>query len=153
MNLTNEYIRGLIDGEGCFSFCTSSFVVRNETLYRGKVPAFQISMHVRDKDLIEGVRDHLGLKNKVYVYKSSQKDGIKRGDKATLIVRKACDLRMIIVPFFYGKLRGHKGKQFKEWLEKIGSDERVGEKFKIIHRLYKCGYWEKIQNIPEKFRS
>lgn len=47
--LTDDYIRGLIEGEGHFGADTRSS--------GEKVPSFVLKMHVRDKELIEGIRD------------------------------------------------------------------------------------------------
>lgn len=142
MQLTNEYIRGLVDGEGCFTFTTSKYKTRSGIVTQ-KIPAFAIGMHERDLALIESVRDHLKLKNKVYVHKSFVGDGHKRGDKAFLIVREIGNLKNVIVPFFYKKLRGHKAFQFENWIMKIGSEPTVPPGFKLIHRLYMSGYWDR----------
>ena len=110
------------------------------------MPAFVLSMHVRDRDLINNVAESLHLEDMVYRHKGSQTDGIKRGDKATLSVRKFSSLKDIVVPFFYKKLSGYKAIQFQEWLENIGSDPDVRESYKLIYRLYKSGYWDKKEN-------
>jgi len=108
--LSYEYIRGLTEGEGTFTFSTSHKL-------RRKVPAFALRMHVRDKGLLEIVRDSMGLKNKIYEYDYKRNDGYKRGPQAILIVREFGQLKNIIVPFFYKRLKGNKGKQFNDWLE------------------------------------
>ena len=139
--LSPDYIRGLIDGEGCFTFFTN--------LKLGiKMPAFVLRMHARDKELIESVKYSLGLRNKIYEYHypydyPAKRNRVNRGPQAVLIVREMDQLKNIIVPFFYKRLYGHKGKQFLEWVEKIGSDSEVPERFKFIHKLYKIGYYEK----------
>ena len=45
--LSNEYIRGLITGEGCFSFCT---IGRKGDIKKPKIPAFILSMSIQDKE-------------------------------------------------------------------------------------------------------
>ena len=133
--LSNEYIRGLVEGEGTFTFSRG---------WGGKkVPTFAIHMHSRDKKLLENVRDSLGLKNKVYEYYYPGKDGSNRGPKAILIVRELGSLKNIIIPLFYKKLKGNKGKQFEEWLEKIGTDQDVSDYFKFIYKIYKAGFYDK----------
>ena len=140
--LSNEYIRGLVEGEGSFTFSTNS--IAGKPGKRRKVPAFAIGMHIRDKNLILKLRNSLGLKNKIYEYHRPQgKDGIKRGPQAMLIVREFGPLKNIIVPFFYKKLHGYKGKQFDEWIEKIGSDPEVSELFKLIYRMFKSGFYDR----------
>ena len=134
--LSYEYIRGLTEGEGTFTFSTSHKL-------RRKVPAFALRMHVRDKGLLEIVRDSMGLKNKIYEYDYKRNDGYKRGPQAILIVREFGQLKNIIVPFFYKRLKGNKGKQFNDWLEKIGADPEVPETFKFIYKIYKAGFYDK----------
>lgn len=136
-----DYIRGLIDGEGCFSFSTN-------TREQRKVPSFALRMHSRDKNLVEMVRDTLGLKNRIYEYHYPHNypgKGIKfnRGPQVILIVRELGSLKNVIVPFFYKRLYGHKGKQFEEWMEKIGSDPYVSESYKFIYKIYKDGFYDR----------
>ena len=135
--ITAEYIRGLIESAGTFTFTTSPRGLEK----KAKIPSFQLRMHVRDKRLIESVRDFLGLKNKVYTYFYPGKDGANRGPQAMLIVREIGNLKNVIIPFFYNNLAGHKAKQFEEWLEKIGTDPAVSEGFKILYRLHKSGWF------------
>ena len=137
--LTNDYIRGLIDGEGTFTFTTS----RNYSGIKIKVPAFQLRMHIRDLDLVEGVRNHLGLKSNVYKYHHPGKDGANRGPYAMLIVREIGNLKNTVIPFFYNKLAGHKAVQFREWLENIRNDPMVPESYDILYRLHENGYYSK----------
>lgn len=145
--LSNEFIRGLIVGEGCFSFHTCGQKKNPDgTITHWKVPAFVLSMHVRDRDLINSVADKLGLDDMVYTHKSSQKDGFKRGDKSTLAVRKFSSLKDIVVPFFYKKLSGHKAIQFDDWINEIGSSPDIRESYKLIYRLYKSGFWNYKSN-------
>src|SRR3989344_4311721 len=136
--LSYDYIRGLIDGEGCFSFCSAP-------ARKGRVllPAFILGMSVRDKELVGGVRDMLLLKNKVYTYRNEGKDSVKRQPKVVLIICDPVALRRTIVPLFYKKLIGYKGKQFEAWIERIGSDPLVPANYKIIYRLCKSGFYDK----------
>lgn len=142
--ISYEYIRGLIEGEGSFTFTSNS---RKNSLgkitARVKIPAFTIGMHERDEDLLCAVRDMMGLSNRVYNYKSSNKDGYNRGRKAFLIVREIGNLKNIVVPFFYDRLVGYKGVQFNKWINDIGNDPEVPESYKIIYRLHKNGYYKK----------
>ncbi len=142
MKLSNEYIRGLIDGEGCFTFHTRRSAKKGIKT-KGRVPAFALSMHWRDTELVEAVRDSMGLKNRVYRFKSYQRDGHMRGDKVVLVVREFGQLKNIIIPFFYKKLHGYKARQFINWLEKIGTDPTVGENYRLLYRLYKCGFYDR----------
>ena len=84
--LSPDYIRGLIDGEGCFTFFTN--------LKLGiKMPAFVLRMHARDKELIESVKYSLGLRNKIYEYHypydyPAKRNRVNRGAQAVLIVER-----------------------------------------------------------------
>jgi len=102
---------------------------------------------MRDQELLKSVRDSLGLKNKIYTYHYQGRDGSKRGPIAILIVREFGPLKNIIVPLFYNKLIGNKGRQFESWLEQIGIDPEVPEKFKFIHKLHKSGFYDNLDKI------
>jgi len=132
-----DYIRGLVDGEGTFTFSS------NNKRQRTKIPAFSIKMHARDKELLVKVRNAMNLKNNIYEYNYQGKDGSKRGPQAMLIVREFGQLKNIVVPFFYKKLIGNKGKQFEEWIEKIGTDPDVPKSYKFIYRIYKLGFYDR----------
>lgn len=152
MNLSDDYIRGLIDGEGCFTFCSvpRQKLITDEKgtrLEKIKIPAFAIRMNSRDRELIEAIRDRFGLSNKVYQYRGTplhaHKKSYPRGNQSVLIVRDLGSLKNKIIPFFYGRLLGYKGCQFMEWLEQIGSEPTVSDDYKILFRLYKCGWFDK----------
>lgn len=134
-SLSNEYIRGLVEGEGCFTFEKN----RNGK----KVPAFVIMMHERDRILLIAMRKHLGLTTNIYWQKPNKSDGVNRGATIRIMIRGVEELKNIIVPFFYKKLKGYKGIQFNEWMEKMGNDPDVYDRYKPIYHLYKSGYWDK----------
>lgn len=150
-SLSCEYIRGLVEGEGCFSFCPGS--TNKLTGNKYKIPTFIISMHERDEELLNLVKNTLGLKNKVYNFKSSQKDGHKRGRKAMLIIRDFRQLKDIIIPLFHNKLIGNKGNQFVGWMERIGSDPDISDRFKSLYRLYKWGAYDNNPKFTEKYKD
>jgi len=102
--LSDDYILGLVDGEGCFSFSTSQTKIVYDKIIRTHVPSFCLRMHIRDFDLICAVRDYLGLKNTVYCFKACTKDGYSRGAQAAFVVRDFGALRDIVIPFFYKRL-------------------------------------------------
>lgn len=138
--LSYEYIRGLVEGEGCFSFSTSP---RKATGEKYKIPSFTISMHERDLELLKMIKNTLGLKNRIYNHGPYTKDRFNRAKIVTLVVREFGSLKNIIIPLFYKCLKGNKGRQFQAWLEKIGSDPDVAPSFKLLYRLYKCGFYDK----------
>ncbi len=144
MAISNDYIRGLVVGEGCFTFNTRN----GKNGLKVRIPTFLICMHERDNDLLVSMRNFLGLKNKVYVYDSPNNDGHIRGRRTMLVVREIGRLKNIIVPLFYKKLIGFKAKQFEEWLENIGHDPSVPESYKLIYRLHQNGYYDKNPKFP-----
>ena len=138
--LSYEYIRGLIEGEGCFTF--TPVIVKGQKIT--SIPTFVIAMSARDKELIEMVKQTLGLRNKIYCYKAEfKKDGYKRQGRVILKVRDTGQLKNIIVPLFYKRLAGNKGKQFSAWLEKIGNDPLVAKTYKFIYEIYKAGFYDR----------
>lgn len=134
--LSYEFIRRFVEGKGTFTFSSNSKIHR-------KVPAFAIKTSIINKELLEKIRDSMGLKNTIYDYNHQRNDGYKRRPQAMLIVRELGQLKNIIVPFFYKKLKGNKEKQFKQWLTKIGSDPDVPETYKFIYKIYKAGFYDK----------
>lgn len=101
-------------------------------------------MSGRDKKLIVAIKEKLRLRNRVYEYKPRfRKDGYKRDGMAVLMVRDVGQLKNTIVPLFYKRLVGNKMKQFEDWMEKIGSDPDVPERYKFIYKIYKAGFYDK----------
>lgn len=136
MKLTDDFIIGLVVGEGTFCFTTTG----NRLLGNYKeIPTFQLRMHVRDKKLVTAVRDAMNLKeNKVYEYCHNNRH------YAMLIIRNTGDIKNVIIPFFYKRLKGYKRKQFGQWIEDFNRSD-VAEWYKLIYRLYKNGYYEKFK--------
>lgn len=138
-DISYDYIRGLVDGEGCFTFCWTQTFSK-----RVKLPAFSIGMTRRDADLLRSMRNKLKLKNSVYEYPPRiRKDGYKREGMAILIVRDFGQIKNIIVPLFYNKLIGNKAKQFEAWISKMETDPDVPENFSLISKLCRGGFYER----------
>lgn len=145
--ISNEYIRGLTDGEGTFTFH------RGTTLKNGhkqKIPAFVISMHERDKNLLESIKRHLDLKSNINTFGPYNYDRYKRGKKATLAVRDFGTIKNKIIPFFYKKLIGYKATQFENWVLNFEKDPLISQKYALLSRLYKSGYWDDKRNYIHK---
>ena len=145
--MSYEYIRGLTDGEGCFSFHTSNRMNKSGDIIFEKFPVFVISMNDRDYELLNAVKEKLGLRTEIYRGKAWRGDGYNRGSVAKLMVRNLGELKNVIIPLFYKKLIGYKAKQFEEWIERIGNDKTVRKSFKLIYRIYKAGYYDRNQNF------
>jgi hypothetical protein len=150
--LSYEYIRGLIEGEGCFTFCSQSLNRDREgrTILRTKIPTFALSMSRRDTELLESIKETLGLRNKIYSYPPRiDKFSHNRQGMSMLMIRDVGQLKNVIVPLFYKKLNGNKAKQFENWLENIGLDPEVPEQYKFIYKLYKSGYFDRNQKFTD----
>lgn len=130
MELSPDYIRGLVEGEGCFTFCT--IPQKNADGKRLRIPTFVIQMHEHDLELIQKLKDYWGLRNKIYICKAYTADGYNRNSTARLMVRDFLSLKNIIIPFFNEKLIGYKRIQFNEWLLKIKNDPDVYPKYKNL---------------------
>lgn len=139
--ISHDYIRGLIEGEGCFTFCRTKYFKAGQLKYR-KVPTFYIAMHERDQELLEKVAETLKLHNKIRAYKASEKSHNK-SKMAVLIVRDFPQLKSIIVPLFHKKLFGYKAKQFEMWIQNIKTDPDVPSLFKLIPLLCEKGFYDK----------
>jgi len=119
------------------------------------MPAFVIAMDERDTNLLTLMRDKLELRNPIYFRKAyiNKKSGYRVGRTAVLVVREFDQLKDIIIPFFYKKLKGYKGQQFMMWLEKIGSDPDISDRYKSLYRLHKWGMYDKLPKFTEKFKD
>lgn len=138
-NISYDYIRGLVSGgSGTFTFTTAYSGRRKK-----KIPAFQLRMSVKNRELMNKIKASLGLKNNIYTYQYSGKDGYQRKPFVMIIVREFGPLKNIIIPLFYSQLIGSKGQQFDKWLEKIGSDPSVRQSYKLLHRLHRSGYFRR----------
>lgn len=141
-----DYIRGIVEGQGSFGFTRSG-------LGGNIVPTFQIKLGINNKELLESIKDKLGLRNKIYLYYYPGKEKTKREEQAILMVRDFEQLKDVIIPFFYKQLIGYKGNQFVEWIEKIGKDPEISNRFKTLYRLYRDGTYDKLPKFTEKFKD
>lgn len=113
--LNLDFIAGLIVGEGTFYWTKAP---------QGKIPAFALRMHIRDKELVVAVRDSLGLKERIYEYTHNNRHYV------FLLVRNIGSLKNVVIPLIYPRLAGYKKQQFIEWFDKFyDSDVAEGYKF------------------------
>ena len=150
--MSNDYVRGLVDGEGCFTFhtITGKFVKVSEgKIEKLRRPVFAIAMCWRDEPLLEYVREVMGLHENLY--RSSGFPGPGRENaqnKVALYSRSTSELLHNTIPFFYKKLHGFKGWQFELWLEEMGRTWMTSDS-RYLHRKYKEGYFEdKMDKFP-----
>jgi hypothetical protein len=139
-NITYDYIRGFVQATGTFAFTTSSNL---GALKPRRIPSFQLRMPAEDEELLQAIKNKLQLKNKIYIYHYPGKDKANRKPVAILIIRELGSLKNIIIPLFYDRLIGARAEQFSEWLERVETDPFVPESYKLLHRLYKSGYFKR----------
>jgi len=142
-----DYIRGLTDGEGCFTFCSSP-KIKNGIKSKELLPTFCIGMSRRDENLLNLVIAKLKLKNHLLIFRRVyRKDGYNRQETVRFMVRDIAQLKNIIIPLFYKKLVGYKRTQFEEWIEKIGNDPMVAERYRFLYLMYKNGFYDRNDSI------
>ena len=142
--LSFEYIRGLVDGEGCFSFHTVPVKDHLGNRIKMRIPAFMLGVSIQDINLVIAVKETLGLRNRIYEYSQERRrDGYNRQPIAMLVVRDLGQLKNIIIPLFYKSLPGNKARQFDNWMFKMGNDPTVLERYKILYTIYKSGFYDK----------
>jgi len=134
--INNRIVMWLINNRGSFGFTSSG-------LYGNKTPAFQLKVELRDIDILEKIKAYLGLRNKIYKYHYPGKEKANRKPQALLIVRDFKQLKNAIIPFFHKNLMGDKEVRFIEWLEEIGKNPMISDRFKSLYRLYKSGFYDK----------
>lgn len=120
--LSNEFIAGLIVGEGSFYWTYSK-------TSRINVACFALKMQIRDFDLLVNVGYSLGLDDKIYEYNHNSRH------YAFLIVRDFEGLRKIISDI-YPFLSGYKKIQFVEWFHGFEKD-RTKEWYGTIYNIFK----------------
>ena len=129
--LPNDYIAGLVDGEGCFALKFRRDVRHerkgNPTYYYWTVE-FAILLHGNDLPLLELVQKSLGC----------GKISISKENFARYSVNKFTELQKIIIPFFQdNKFYGKKYQDFILWKEAVNiivsASERKGQKFEKVN--------------------
>lgn len=108
--LSLDFIAGLIAGEGSFMWIKQN---------GREVPVFQLKMHVRDKELIEMVRDGLDLNEPIHEYTHQNRHC------AMLLVRKRKSIAEKIIPLLDDHLHGYKKIQFEEWRKKFAKEREA----------------------------
>ncbi len=116
----NHFIAGFVSGEGSF------FITAHRTISRRKpslqvVCGFSLKLRDDDRELVEIIREALGLNCAIHEIKSDHyhytyDEHIKRKDAVMLIVRRLSDLTEHVLPFFDRySLRGCKRKNYELW--------------------------------------
>ena len=97
MKITEDYITGLVDGEGSFTVYVKNPDLEKEVKRRVKAePRFYLKLIEKDKDILYKLKDYFGCGN-VYFQKDSRKN---HQNCYRYEVANREDLRKIIIPFF-----------------------------------------------------
>ena len=97
MKLTEDYIVGLVDGEGSFTAFVRNLRQSTERVRRTRIePRFYIKLIEKDKAVLDALRDYFGCGSVYY-----QKDNRKNHQNCYRYeVYKRDDLVRVIIPFF-----------------------------------------------------
>jgi len=131
--LTHDYIRGLINGQGCFTFHTVPNRLLGGVVKKVRIPAFILTTHDGEDDSMTAIRKCLNIEKEPY---RTSRSVFK------LVIRDLGTLKNIIIPVCYNRLIGYKKQQFETWLNKMGTDPDVPDQYKLLYRLYKRGYFD-----------
>ena len=97
MKLSNDYIVGLVDGEGSFTAFVRNIDQSTERIRRTRIePRFYVKLVEDDKCILDGLKDFFGC-GKVYFQKDIRAHH-KNCYRFEVFNRR--DLDMIIIPFF-----------------------------------------------------
>lgn len=108
--LSIDFIAGCISSHGFFSW----------THQKGsRQPVFQIKMQANERQLLELIKEKIGLKENIHEYNYNNRHYV------VLLVRSRFTIEEIILPTFTGRLFGTKAFQFELWKEIL-----LKEKFK-----------------------
>ncbi|OGZ68463.1 MAG: hypothetical protein A3D44_00790 [Candidatus Staskawiczbacteria bacterium RIFCSPHIGHO2_02_FULL_42_22] len=140
-NLSNDYVVGLVDGEGSFTAYVKNPALHNPLTRRVKVePRFYIKLIEKDKHILYELKKYFGCGN-VYFQKDTR---INHQNCYRFEVTNREDLEKIIIPFFtQHKLQfNSKQKDFKLFCE-------IMKKIKMGEHLTDSGLL-KIYNLKQK---
>lgn len=117
----NNFISGFVAGEGCFTY-------RDANDRDAKRFAFQISVADVDSNIIEEIKDYLGVGN---IY---ERDAREENWKPTVQyqVQSIGGIGSVIIPFFdeVGLRDTNKEKQYQEWRREFVEYHTLTERFK-----------------------
>lgn len=145
--LSYEYIRGIIDRDGCFTFCSAP-PRRGMKAPRARIPTFIIAMEEKDLNLLQKLKEALKVRGTIYKLGGKvSSDGYKRTGMNSIMVRDFGQLKNIIVPLCHKKLHGYKASQFENWIEIMSCDDSVPKLYKLIPTLVHSGFYDKDPNF------
>jgi hypothetical protein len=116
--LTNDWLVGFVDGEGCFS--CPIYRQRSSTGWQVQ-PAFVVVQGASSKEVLEGMVSFFGC-GRVNV---NRRHDNHREDLYRFVVRRFTDLRDVIVPFFQANpLRTSKRDNFDKFADIVARMDR-----------------------------
>ena len=142
MQISQEFIIGLLTKRGSFTFSTRTKYNRKRKRVIHKIPTFTLQMNIGDQDLMNDIKKRLNLKNKLYIISNQKRDGAGRKDSIRIIVRELKNIENIIIPFFHKKFFGYRTEIFNKWLLAIEKDPLVPFSFKKIYWRHKSRQYE-----------
>ena len=104
-----DFIAGLIAAEGIFM----QIKQKNQTIH-----VFQLKMHTVEYELLEQIKQRLGLKEKIHRYSHQNREYV------LLLVRKRASIENSIIPVFTGRLFGKKKQQFDLWVTTYNENKK-----------------------------
>lgn len=134
MQLTKDYIRGILKSKGSFAF---------SNVFGKTLPTFAIQVERDKENLLVDLKKFLNIKERIYYFNEKiGNDGYKRDPYCKIVIRSFGSLKNNIIPFCYKNLDGFRREQFNLWMDKIGLNSNIPEDYKILYKLYKSGYWD-----------
>ena len=138
MKLTEDYIVGLVDGEGSFTAFVRNLDESTERVRRTRIePRFYIKLVEKDKKILDALKDYFKC-GSVY-YQKDVRNNHQNCYRYEVFNRK--ELKSVIIPFF----RKHplkfpsKVKDFKifcELMQRVGKNEHLtAQGLRNIYRL------------------
>ncbi len=138
MTLTEDYIVGLVDGEGSFTAFVRNLDQSTEHVRRTRIePRFYIKLIEKDKEVLDALKDYFKC-GSVYFQKDVRSNH-QNCYRYEVFNRK--ELKNIIIPFFEKHLLKFPSKVkdftiFCELMQRIGKNEHLTPRgLRRIHRL------------------
>lgn len=138
MQLSKDYIVGLVDGEGSFTAFVRNIEPTLSRVRRVRIePRFYVKLVEQDKEILEALKDYFGC-GSVYFQKDTRQN---HQNRYRYEVFNREDLQKVIVPFFKKNPLRFPTKQkdfriFCELLEAIGKGEHLNSAgLKRLYRL------------------
>lgn len=128
---SREWAAGFLLAAGNFTFLSNG---------RELLPMFVAKLSAEKAWMLILAGKTIGLKNKVYIYRSKG----KRTARAVLMVRGIGPLKSKLIPALFYTQFIHKHLPLMDWLENIERNEMIPQRYKIISRLVRSGFYKNL---------